>query len=402
MKKWSLNQLFWATLSLLFWVFLSLGQLQRWQLTPGIAIYAHDFLVMIGLLAYAIQHRNLVTSLPNPEFRKYRLEILFGLWIWFGWLIAALSQDNVVVALLYTARLFSYTGFTWAALSAPFWQKLPSQILGVKPQLIGYWSAGLTILYLGFMQYFLLPDTRALGLIGWDNHYYRLIGTQLDPGFTGMLLVLTLLLTFQLKFPKPIWQAVITALLTLAVALTYSRASYLAFGLGIVVYAAIAWWRDQEVRPKLLLVVLLAGLLVLLPRKGGEGVNLGRTSTITARVSSNQGSLLQLQPSQWLTGRGLLVPETIESQNTLRPDMAKIPDNLVVLIVTHLGLGGTVLLILLLAKHRQRLLNLPTLSLSSLAAILIHAQFNNTLLQPFVFLFIVGIMLSERLKKTKI
>ena len=38
--------------------------------------------------------------------------------------------------------------------------------------------------------YFIFPDVRSLAVDQWDPHYYRLVGSLLDPGFTGIILVL--------------------------------------------------------------------------------------------------------------------------------------------------------------------------------------------------------------------
>src|SRR3990170_8831618 len=42
---------------------------------------------------------------------------------------------------------------------------------------------------LGWIQYLWLPDLRDLKYIGWDDHYFRLFGTFLDPAFMGIILV---------------------------------------------------------------------------------------------------------------------------------------------------------------------------------------------------------------------
>lgn len=405
MKKWSLEVCAWAGLIVLFFGLLGLGQLQRFQLTPGIAIYGHDGVVLLGLGLSLLTQRQLRHFKPSLlPWSRWRLELLLVGWIGMGWVSAALQQHSVAVGVLYTARLVAYTGFTAVLLQAPIWPRLPQQWLGVSLKNLAYWLVGIAMLYLGFLQYLLIPDTRFLGMIGWDNHYYRLIGTLLDPGFTGMVLVITLLITTALH-SKAHWSQWARWLLlggvTLGIALTYSRASYLALAAGIITLAGIRLWQTRQLAQELLLLLLLAGLIVLIPRPGGEGVNLARTSTIIARVTNSQENVTDLTLIQRVIGRGLFVPEKIESQNTQRPDLAKLPDNLVVLLVSNLGIGGTGLICLWLLQHRSYWQTLPPFAQASVVALLVHTQFNNTLFQPFIFLILMGILLSFWLDHTR-
>src|SRR5690606_32109779 len=37
----------------------------------------------------------------------------------------------------------------------------------------------------GWFQYILLPDLTAMKIFGWDDHYFRMVGTFFDPAFFG-------------------------------------------------------------------------------------------------------------------------------------------------------------------------------------------------------------------------
>ena len=63
-----------------------------------------------------------------------------------------------------------------------------------------------------------------LARLGWDDHYYRLISVLFDPNFTGLILVLGLILIY-FNRPRSWW---LYAIHLLALLLTYSRSSYLA------------------------------------------------------------------------------------------------------------------------------------------------------------------------------
>jgi len=193
-----------------------------------------------------------------------------------------LSGREVGVGFLYLIRWLVYAGLYFVV-----YDLVHSSKQNFFNLLIG---AGFITAVLGLLQYFFLPDTRFLEALGWDPHYYRVIGTFLDPGFLGMILVFTLILLTHKIWPlkkSSSLEVIVWITLYLALALTYSRASYLAYLMGIGV---IAWFKKS---PKFFLAVFVAGVMtvLLLPRPGGEGVKLERSSTIEARITSWRQSL---------------------------------------------------------------------------------------------------------------
>lgn len=139
--------------------------------------------------------------------------------------------------------------------------------------------------FLCLFQYLVFPDMRYLKNIGFDDHYFRLIGSFYDPNFTGAVLA-GIALYFVGK-NKIFLSLPFVGLL----ALTFSRASYLVFGVGLI-YLLIA----QKKTKLLLLILLLAVLVYLIPKPFGEGVNLLRTFSIFSRFGSwQEGISLFLQ-----------------------------------------------------------------------------------------------------------
>ncbi|MEK9201187.1 MAG: O-antigen ligase family protein [Patescibacteria group bacterium] len=141
---------------------------------------------------------------------------------------------------------------------------------------------GIVTVVAGLAQYVFLPDVRFLSALGWDDHYYRVIGSFLDPGFTGLLLVLFLVFFFEHR------HRFMTILSYLALALTYSRSSYLAFS---VAFAIIAWQKRSIIIFAKAILILLFTLIILPRNSGGEGVRLSRTSSIQARITNWKESL---------------------------------------------------------------------------------------------------------------
>lgn len=135
--------------------------------------------------------------------------------------------------------------------------------------------SGLLFVFFAFGQYLLLPDLRIYKNLGFDDHYYRLAGTLLDPNFTGVILVT---ITIYLLLAKNYFTSL---LVLIGIALTFSRASYLSF---LVTLSALGL---QKKYLKLLWLIPLLGLIIYFsPKPFGEGVNLQRTYSITSRLTS--------------------------------------------------------------------------------------------------------------------
>lgn len=146
---------------------------------------------------------------------------------------------------------------------------------------------GASVVVTGLYQYAFFPDVRLLAVVEWDPHYYRVVATWLDPGFTGLLLVFTLIL-LTLKAPlNRLVSLVSWAFTYLALALTYSRSSYLAF----IISMGYVSWKRRSLKFFLFAALLLTLTIAVLPRPGGEGVKLERVSSIAARLQNWQNSL---------------------------------------------------------------------------------------------------------------
>jgi O-antigen ligase len=199
------------------------------------------------------------------------------------------------------------------------------------------------------------------------------IGFFLDPGFLGLIFVFTLIIlvirTWQEKKQRNL--LIIASLITyLALALTYSRASYLAF---LTAMGTIAWWKKSA---KFFLIIMLIGIftLVLLPRPGGEGVKLERTSTIKARILSWQRALTIAQDNL-LFGVGF---------NTYRYAQSRYGfESIEGLRISHSGaylwLGTKAF-----GLVRRLRNNLEVISLATLLAVFIHSFFHNSLFYPWI------------------
>jgi hypothetical protein len=283
-----LLNLFFLSLFLVF----PFGQLARFPLTSlsrvGVNIYLHDLIVGLMVVWWLIEHGNKREKFTLPPLAK-PIMVFFGT-AFLSWLVnmPGYTLKETLVAFLYLLRWLVYAGLYFLA-----WEKRRVIRYPIVKMLI---AAGVASAVLGLLQYFFLPDTRFLFYSGWDRHYYRLIGSFLDPGFTGMIFVLTLILIVQKFRGKNFLRHLLLAVCYLGLALTYSRASYLAFIVGMIV---LAWLKKSW---QLFIVPLLVLLMtfILLPRPGGEGVKLSRSSSIESRVNNYQSSLKIIKESPFL------------------------------------------------------------------------------------------------------
>lgn len=343
-------------LLLLLILSLSFGQLGRIVLFPGINLYLQDILILSLILfnlPQLVQSKTYRTPLTKPILvfaTTTTISLLLSLFRY--------PPTQVFSGSLYLFRFLAYALIFFIARKSPH-----------KQQLLRYLSiTGLAVAVFGLIQYAFVPDTRFLYDLGWDRHYYRLISTFLDPNFTGIFLVLTLIL---------LWPSPLTLLPFIALLLTYSRSSYLSF------LAVLIAWLHHRHQLKLL-VYLITGFLVLLfilPRPGGEGVKLERLYSLTNRLDSMKLGW-QIFRNHPLTGVGFNLLR-YEQANLVSHSGAGI-DNSFIFILATTGIPGFLAYLWLLKKQlfASRLPRGAALRGYMLYAILVHSFFNNTLFYP--------------------
>jgi hypothetical protein len=367
----------------------SLGQLGRIQLNEVVAFYGHEILISIWLVLVSIKHHRRMLILIKKYFFNY-LTYSFLSWVGIGLIINFISHGFSIIPLLYMARAIAYLAF---ALSLSLVMSFSAKSYRC------YWVlTGLIIAVLGLIQYLFLPDTRFLWYLGWDDHYFRLIGTQLDPNFTGVILT-SIFLIAQGLWNKQNWlKTSISIVLAGAILLTYSRASFLSFIIGSGLLISIKSYKKNLSLP--IIMGLFIVLIPFLPRPEGEGVKLERTASISARIESNQLSLKILESHELLFGRGLFVYQNQNKEEVFWPNTAHFPNNLIVFLFTSTGIIGLGLSMIILYRVGRYLYYKDIYIFTAFIAILIHSQFNHTLLQPFVWLWITTQILT--IETTKI
>jgi len=376
-----------ALLGLIFLLF-PLGQLEKLPLgITGVSIYLHD-LVLIAIWIWLVFSGQL-----SRVFSSHRLKSLktFVAIAFFSWLIGLFNWGKEsILGLGYLVRWLALSGIYLASF------ELTNKEKDWLRRLIKL--AVLLTAVFGWVQYLVLPDLRYLKYFGWDDHYFRLTGTILDPNLLGIILVLGLGLEFADK--KRNFLRKLFLLVTLA--FTYSRSSWLAW-----LVLLIGWTINQIlVKPikkdiffffrtffRSLKVVgfyfwLIVSLIVFyfLPRPAGEGGNLARTASIKKRNESWQNSWQVIKENP-VSGVGFNNYRLVQREKKLLDQWQTNHsgggvENSFLLVLATTGIIGLAAFLWWLSDLRPLWLIFP---------VLIHALFNNSLFYPWVLILIWGI-----------
>lgn len=373
---------------LLFLIFglASLGQLGRIELTPSRAVYLHEIALVVfaAIAAFSLKLSWKEIPLSWKLFTGWAALSLISLWI---------KGPMPLSSALYLIRFILYLAFGFMLVQLVKQKRLHSSF--IEKTLIASITA---VAILGWLQYLLLPDTRLLMYLGWDDHYLRLISTLFDPGFTGAVLCLGSLVTLHKLLSQQIFKGARAALLqwsalltTSALLLTYSRASFVAWITGV----SLLWLRSR--RPGYLAAGTLFLLAVLiLPRGRSEGVLLERTASISARVESVTAS----KPSNlwdFFVGHGWYSGKSDEIRSVggnMVPSHNSGPDNSFVFVFSSLGIIG-LLVYLGMLKSFAEFGRWSPVTIAVLGAMSAHALFSNTLFYPFVLFYLMGLVAVE-------
>lgn len=384
-----------------------MAQLGRQQIGE-VVFYLSDLVVLLWLLTQHTAVWQFVRTVVN-WMRHHPLSWLVATWA-VGTLCVGSAVSEQLRPILIALRIGVY--FFFAGSVGVVFREKPA---GIRWLLV---AIGGVMATLGLLQYAFLPDTRFLQMLGWDDHYYRLLGTFFDPNFAGMGLVLAVVATLSMRRQmSKSWLMSILIVLVVCIALTFSRSSYVA--LAVALFCALCLhpvmrdWRWQEkFALAAVLAISFAATILFAPKPGGEGVRLLRTSSIRARATTTQEYVSELQPWTVLMGSGLFVkPEEVQ-QNiapftpqsdvtppqsvffTAQPDgelpnHAQVPDNIFITLVSGVGVIGTIGIVALGLIFLYELARKEAMAAVALLSTLVHAQFNNTLFEPFIFQYLL-------------
>lgn len=392
-------------------VLFPLGQLSRIPLPwPEVRVYWQDLVIMATLLHCCIVLLFGREKLKIPQL--IRPILLFGFvgLVSLGINAVRFSGREVMVGVLYLVRWLAYAGVYWAVL-----QLNQTQRSRLTEYLL---FAGFGMVVLGLTQYAIYPNAWPLTADQWDPHVGRIIGTFLDPGFTGLIYVFTFLAILVKYWPQLTKIRLQDALLPyfllltsyLALLLTYSRSAYLALIAGIGMVALVK--RSPRFFVGFLLVFAFS--LPLLPRPHGEGTKLERQSTVRARLQNWRESF-EIAKDYPALGSGFNLYRYEQRERGFLGEKWQVThagagaDSSYLFVWATTGLAGLGTLVWLGKEvwqcgWRNRNRTWGLVLVSSLAAAGVHSWFNNALFYPWVMIWLwilIGMVESKEYTERK-
>lgn len=338
----------------------------------GIRVYFFD-LFLLSCLIYAIRSGKLFSGWRDERIQPWFLFCL-ALTASYVFNLAGKSGIDMVVGGSYLVRVFGLVVVYMVFLDVE------------KLRLERYFLLALGVFVMfGLGQYLFIPDTRDIALLGFDDHYYRLIGTLLDPNFAGLVLV------FGVLYFVNRGKGLLALVLLFCLALTFSRSSFLALGVSYGFYVLKS--RDWKLLSFILAFILFVWVA---PKPFGEGVNLTRTYSIVSRVE-NSKEVVSGGMTNWLYGEGynFVAAKKGETSEKGFENRGGGIDNSILLVLTSSGVIGILSLIYLLwrvsVQYKDNLL-----VLSSGVALVVHSLTNNSLFFVPVMVFFLGLVAMER------
>ncbi|MBI3443414.1 O-antigen ligase family protein [Candidatus Woesebacteria bacterium] len=270
-----------ATIYLLIFLGFIAGALGRFALfSDRVYVSLLDLGVSLLLIVWLIYifFKKLPPLLP----RLYYPIVFFVLALVFSYIINARSYSLIQLGIggAYLLRWLLYVLVYFITIDF-----LNRRIIQRQLVIWGLLISGLSIAAVGIIQYIFFPSLKTWEEFGWDPHAYRLFSTLLDANFAGMVIVLTLILWVArlYKQKQRMTFFLICILCMVALGLTFSRSSYLAFYLSLPLVLG-----KSHKRLLGFMLLFFTAFIVFWPRPATEGTNLRRTATVTSRINNMQ------------------------------------------------------------------------------------------------------------------
>ncbi len=369
-----------------------LGQLGRIQITPAIAIYISDVVLLLYVifhLPFLWKERKQITAVSCLKpFLLVSIVCAMSLLV----NEHRFAQIDVMVGIAYFLRYLLYA-FVYVLVR-----------LDKRPAV--YWFKWVFVLGFGFallgiLQLFVYPDLRNLSYDGWDPHYYRLFSTLFDPNFMGSILLVSFQSGVLFIDKRKQDLAVLVGLATIFVAflLTYSRSSYVA---AIAVFIA---YMLLTKRWKLAFWLLgFCVVLLYLPAIGGESTLLFRKFTAFARITNWQEGMQMFWESP-VIGFGFNMVKSLShnaptlQSGVLAKSTSGYDNSIIFILVTtgSIGLAAFAYLWITMIRSGLHVFRIAKKSkfgllyITILVASFVHSMFVNTLFYPqmMILLWIV-------------
>lgn len=379
------------------------GVFERIQLVPSVAFYAHD--IVIFLISIFVLYKIVLTKkIKRPGILKSLT--IFALIAFVSLLLNSFSLNFVdfLVSLAYLVRFLMYSSliFVFDYLDG---KKMSLLLKSISLSL-------LLFVFFGFLQYVFSPSLKQFYVYGWDEHFYRLTSTYLDPNFAGIsiLLYLILLLYFVggiINHKKKLIFTVISSFLAMfAMFLTYSRSTAVAFIFSVPSF--LIFERKKRLFLFFLILIILAGIAT--PKNFNlVGLNPFRVTSSIERLKSieNAYRIFITSPIYGVGFNSYRYAQKrigfLDSQWEKTHAGAGASNSFAFVLATT-GIAGFLAFLYFIwqivryfivrSKNSNHKLH-TGVALASLTAVLVHSMFDNTFFYPFTMLilfYLLGIM----------
>lgn len=357
-------------------LFLTLGFGQLLRFDAGtVHFYMHDFLVTVLLLLHIpsvlsmIQTASARIRVAENKFQLLRYIgkdssvsgiILIIAGMAGGWTVAliTLPLSALDIPALYSIRFLAYL---------LLYQILRYRKVKIESKYI-YCAMGISAVA-GIAQYLFMPDMRIFKYLGWDDHLNRLVLPHFDPTYSGVMLSMFMLYALEKK------KSVGSVMLIPLIFLTYARSVWIA----LLATSLVMQRRHKKYIAAA--VVITAVAVLLLPRRFGEGTNLLRRYSITARAV-HDASMVRQMGWKNMTGVGMNTLPAVLGQNP--SSHATGPNNSYLFMMMTAGVTGLAGLVVFLKK-----LYSSSQYKSVIVFVVAASMFNNVLFYPFVLLWLL-------------
>jgi len=377
-----------------FLVLFPFGQILRQTINIGsyeIALHPIDIVTLSALFVTLFGVKNLLKKIKVIE------GLIFVFVFSFILSLTIFNAGEAAIGFLYLLRLVSYTSFIYLS-----WL-LVKEEKSIKPLI--YNSLILVVFFVsvfGWIQYLFYPDLRSLIYLGWDDHLYRLVGTFLDPGFTGIIVTFGLLATL-VKYlkTKNNFLIILFTFFLVTLMFTYSRASYLSFISGLFIAAILL----RKVKVTVIITIVFVTGILLLPRPAGHGVKLERTYSAVSRVENYTKTLViwKKSPVFGVGYNNLCVAKSnMWEEVNIDSHACSGSDSSILMLLATVGIVGLFVAISFIVRVISSL-NKDSFGIGFMAcftALIIHSQFTNSIFYPWVMGW-MGLLLILGLKKLK-
>lgn len=374
-----------------------LGQLGRVSfLNQHINMYFYEIPFILLLLCLCIKYK----FEPLRYFAKVTIPLgFFSLFMLFG-----LQQNSHLylplengIALLYNLRLLTYL------FSIPYvTYYFMAEIRSLKHLKKGILIIIMLIIASAFFQYTFYPNLRNLLYLGWDPHLYRVFGVFFEPYLAATAFGMIFYYLLELHSSRKVFtylKYVLIFLSLILLALTFSRTAYLAFAFVTLFYLCL---RKRWLYMGLFLV-LFAGVIIIIPKPEGVGINLLRTFSVFTRVeNTKQGIEMWRKDPYFGVGYNRVGFARIENKTNINTEASHAGSSYHSSFITILASTGWIgLLLFIVILHS--LSSFSILSRIIVIFISLISFGDNALLHPFILFllmqFIAASYINHPLRK---